>query len=103
MKRWKRLYGMSGTFTCPFCLRTLPISEASIDHRLPSGRNGKTTPENTRVVCKYDNHKKGMLTDEEYRLFLLLDKIRNGDKSVEKIQRLEYIIYVLNKHLHKGL
>lgn len=81
MKRWKKLYGIDGTFTCPYCLKTLPIEQATRDHRIPRSRGGKTSPENIEIVCEKCNNEKGALTPSEYEEWLRLNFIRNGGLS----------------------
>ena len=100
MKHWKRLYKTSDTFTCPYCLRVLPVSQATRDHAIPSARYGKTDEKNVVLVCAYDNHRKGMLTPDEYRLWELLNSVRNGDK--DSVKQLEYIMYILENKHYKG-
>lgn len=77
-RRWKRLYGEQVSFVCPYCLRTLPLSQATRDHLVPRSRGGKTEPSNIVLACGPCNQKKGSLTPEEYKEWLRLDFIRNG-------------------------
>lgn len=102
MKHWKKLYSTSDTFVCPYCYNTFPMSEGSLDHIKPFNRGGKTAPENLVICCKKDNNKKGMLTPDEYKLWLLLDNVRNGNKDVNLIKKLEYVMYILGNRIHKG-
>lgn len=81
MKKWKKLYGISGTFTCPYCLKELPVEEATRDHKIPRSRGGKTVPENIEIVCGECNSKKGSLTPEEFKEWQRLEFIRNGGLS----------------------
>lgn len=101
-KHWKKLYSTTDTFVCPYCYKTFPVSEASRDHVLPFNRGGKTTPDNLILCCKKDNNKKGMLTPEEYKLWLLLDNVRNGKKDINLIKQLEYVMYILENKHYKG-
>ena len=102
MKQWKQLYSINGQFTCPYCLKTLPISDATKDHKDPIGRFKNKEKSNIQPTCKECNNQKGMLTDSEYRLWLLLNKIRNGDKDITLIKNLEYVMFLLNKQHYRG-
>lgn len=91
-KRWKKLYGHTVSFVCPYCLRILPLAEATKDHKKPFGRFHDNTPENIIMCCREDNERKGMLTAEEYALFTILDRVRKGQKNerdLETLQELE--------------
>ena len=76
MKRWRKLYSLDGTFICPYCLKTLPIEQATKDHKIPRNRGGKTEPDNIVACCFACNSEKGALTPEEYELWKLLNEIR---------------------------
>ena len=80
-RRWRKLYGMSATIICPYCLKEVPLSETNTEHILPRSRGGKTTPENTMLVCKKCNSIKGSLTLEEFIEWKRLEFIRNGGLS----------------------
>ena len=77
-RRWKKLYGMSVSFTCPYCLKQFPLSEATKDHITPKSRGGKTEPSNIVLTCKKCNHEKGALDEKEYAEWKRLEFIRNG-------------------------
>ena len=81
-RRWKKLYGSQVNFVCPYCLRTLPLSESTRDHVMPRSRGGKTTPDNIVLVCGDCNREKGALTLEEYKEWKRLNFIRNGGKTL---------------------
>ena len=81
MRRWKKLYGLQATFLCPYCLKQIPLSEATRDHIVPRSRGGKTEPDNIVLCCKYDNARKGALTAEEYAEWKRLEAIRNGQQK----------------------
>lgn len=102
MKKWKQLYSINGQFTCPYCLKVFPIQEATADHKDPVGRFKNKTPDNIQPVCMKCNNEKGMLTDAEYRLWLLLDKVRNGNKDIKLLKNLEYVMYSVNKNHYRG-
>lgn len=102
MKKWKQLYSINGQFTCPYCLKVFPIKQATADHKDPMGRFKNTNPDNIQPVCIDCNNQKGMLTDAEYRLWLLLNKVRNGDKNAELIKNLDYVMFLLNKQHYRG-
>ena len=103
MKKWKKLYGLSGTFECPYCYKVLPISEASRDHKEPKARSNNNNSKNIIICCKKCNNRKSMLTPEEYKLWKILDDVRNGDKDPEKIKQVEYIMYLLEKQNYRGI
>lgn len=86
MKQWKRLYGLSATFICPYCLKEFPLSKATIDHKNPYARFKDNSQENIVLCCEEDNNRKGMLTVEEYMLFLLLDRVRKGQKNERDLE-----------------
>lgn len=102
MKKWKQLYSINGKFECPYCHQWYPIEEATKDHKIPQSRTNIKDSDNIVASCKECNNKKGMLTPEEYKLWLLLDRVRNGDKTIDLIQNLEYIMYILSKQHYKG-
>lgn len=85
-KRWKKLYGHTVSFVCPYCLKTLPLAEATKDHKNPYGRFYDNSPENIVLCCRKDNEKKGMLTAEEYMLFMVLDRVRKGQKNERDLE-----------------
>lgn len=97
MTKWKRLYGNSATFVCPYCLQAFPLSKATIDHKNPFARFHDNSQENKILVCKKDNNFKGMLTHEEFLLFLLLNRVRNGRKDKDDLNKLEQIMNTLKQ------
>ena len=88
-KRWKRLYGLNATFICPYCLKEFPLSKATKDHKNPYARFKDNSPDNIVMCCKEDNNRKGMLTVEEFMLFLLLDRVRKGQKDERDLEILD--------------
>lgn len=80
-RRWRKLYGMSATIICPYCLREVPLSETNRDHMIPRSRGGKNEPENIVRCCVECNAEKGSLTPEEYAEWKRLNFIRNGGLS----------------------
>jgi 5-methylcytosine-specific restriction endonuclease McrA len=81
IKRWKKLYGHTIGFVCPYCLKQFPLSEATKDHIVPASRGGKTDSKNLVLSCAKCNNEKGALTAEEYREWKRLNFIRNGGKT----------------------
>lgn len=80
-RRWKKLYGMSINFTCPYCQQQFPFSESTIEHEPPKSRQ-KELGESVKILaCKKCNNQKGALTAEEYAEWKRLEFIRNGGKS----------------------
>ena len=77
-KRWRKLYSMDTTFTCPYCLRQFPIAEATKEHEPPKSRQAQCGPSKIVLACKRCNHQKGALTAAEYAQWKCLEFIRNG-------------------------
>ena len=77
-KKWKDLYKGSVTFTCPYCLKKFPLSEATIEHEPPKSRQKELGKSQKTLACAKCNHQKGALTADEYELWKLLELIRNG-------------------------
>ena len=78
-RKWKKLYGLKVSFVCPYCLRTIPLKEATKEHEPPKSRQKELGQKSqTYLVCAECNHKKGALTLEEYREWLRLERIRTG-------------------------
>jgi len=80
-KRWKKLYGISATFVCPYCLKTIPLEEATIEHEPPKSRQRELGPSSTFYACKECNREKGALTAQEYAEWKRLNFIRCGGLS----------------------
>lgn len=83
-RRWKKLYGMSVSFTCPYCLKQFPLSEATKEHEPPKSRQKELGESKVFLVCKKCNHTKGALTAEEYAEWKRLEFIRNGGLTQQK-------------------
>ncbi len=83
-RQWKKLYAISATFTCPYCLKELPLDEATIEHEPPQSRQKELGPSQKFFACKKCNHQKGALTAEEYELWKKLEFIRNGGLSQQR-------------------
>lgn len=79
-KRWKKLYSMNTSFVCPYCLRTVPISDASRDHEPPRSRQRELGASRIVLCCKRCNNEKGALTASQYAEWKRLNFIRNGGK-----------------------
>lgn len=79
--KWKKLYGASVSFTCPYCLKNFPLSEATIEHEPPKSRQKEFGKSKEILACAKCNHEKGALTAEEYEQWKLLEFIRNGGMS----------------------
>lgn len=78
-KRWKRLYGQTVKFVCPYCLKEKPLSDATKDHKNPYSRFHDNSPENIVLCCRECNNEKGALTVAEYAEWKRLEAIRNGN------------------------
>lgn len=96
MPRWKKLYGLSATFICPYCMKEFYLKNATIDHLVPRSRGGTSEPYNLVWACKRCNNEKGSLTPEEYatwkatldnEVWKRLEFIRNGGLTKEKESR----------------
>ena len=81
MSRWRKLYDEHGFFVCPYCLKQLPLSSASIEHEPPKSRQKELGGSTTLLACKKCNSQKGALTAEEYAEWKRLEFIRNGGLS----------------------
>ena len=77
-KRWKRLYGAGVSFTCPYCLKPFPLTQATKDHVMPKSRGGSNDESNIVLCCADCNQEKGALDDKEYTEWKRLNFIRNG-------------------------
>jgi 5-methylcytosine-specific restriction endonuclease McrA len=77
-KQWKKLYGHTISFVCPYCLKTVPLAEATKEHEPPKSRQKELGPSKILLVCKKCNNEKGALTLDEYREWKRLNAIRTG-------------------------
>lgn len=77
-KRWKKLYGHTVGFVCPYCLRIVPLAEATKEHEPPQSRQKECGESKVYLVCRKCNNEKGALTLEEYKEWKRLNNIRNG-------------------------
>lgn len=78
--KWKKLYGSKLNFVCPYCLKTLPLSVATVEHEPPRSRAKELGVEpQTYLTCARCNNEKGALTLEEYNQWKRLELIRNGN------------------------
>lgn len=93
MKHWRKLYRLTATFVCPYCLEEYPLSKATVEHLVPRSRGGTSDPANIVYCCKFCNNQKGSLTPEEYKIWRTtldnevwkrLEFIRNGGLNNEK-------------------
>lgn len=80
-RKWKKLYGASVSITCPYCLKIIPLAEATKEHEPPKSRQKELGESQIFLVCKKCNNEKGALTAEEYELWKMLEFIRNGGLS----------------------
>lgn len=78
-KRWKRLYGQTVKFVCPYCLKEKPLSEATREHEPPQSRQKELGPSRVYLACRECNNEKGALTVAEYAEWKRLEAIRNGN------------------------
>lgn len=75
-KKWKKLYGIDVTFTCPYCMKQYPLYKATIEHEPPRSRQKELGESNKTLACSSCNHEKGALTAQEYELWKVLEDIR---------------------------
>lgn len=61
---------------CPYCLNTMPMAEATVEHEPPVSRKKELGPSKKYLVCKKCNHEKGALTLQEYIEWKRLNEIR---------------------------
>lgn len=83
-RKWKKLYSTEAIFTCPYCLKDLPLCEATIEHEPPRSRQTELGPSQNILACKHCNNQKGALTAEEYSEWKRLEFIRNGGLSKQR-------------------
>lgn len=81
MKRWKKLYLQQHFFTCPYCLKELPLTEATREHEPPKSRQKELGKSEIIIACKHCNHEKGALSAAEYAEWKRLEFIRCGGLS----------------------
>ena len=77
-KRWKNLYGQKVSFICPYCLKIVPLADATKEHEPPKSRQHELGKSRIFLVCKKCNWEKGALTAEEYAEWKRLEFIRHG-------------------------
>ncbi len=80
-KKWKQLYGHTINFVCPYCLKMLPLTEATKEHEPPQSRQSEFGQSKVYLACKKCNNEKGALTVDEYKEWKRLERIRNGGKA----------------------
>ena len=80
-KQWKKLYGHTVNFVCPYCLKTFPLAEATKEHEPPKSRQKEFGPSEVILACEKCNNEKGALTAKEYAEWKRLEFIRNGGNS----------------------
>lgn len=76
--KWKSLYSTSVSFMCPYCLKLIPLKEATIEHEPPKSRQDELGKSKKFLACKKCNHQKGALTAEEYVEWKRLEHIRHN-------------------------
>lgn len=55
---------------CQYCLKSVSIRDATIDHIFPESRGGPTSWKNCITACKTCNRRKGNKTPEEAKMIL---------------------------------
>lgn len=96
-------------FRCQYCSKRFSASELTLDHILPSSRDGSDDPENLATSCKPCNQRKGNRTPDEARMPLLshpsalrygLDKAmlrHHASERPEWAKFLEPFVYLADK------
>jgi len=56
-----------GTLTCIYCLKPIPFSKDTLEHKTPLSRGGTNLYENLAIACQHCNNKKFTKTEEEYK------------------------------------
>lgn len=84
MKKWKKLYGLSATFLCPYCQKVFSMVEATKEHEPPQSRQKEFGKSEVIWACKKCNNEKGSLTAQEYAEWKRLEFIRNGGLSNQR-------------------
>src|SRR5205085_833447 len=51
---------------CPYCGQELKAANLSVDHEVPTSRDGSWSGQNIRIVCDRCNQIKGALTTAEF-------------------------------------
>jgi hypothetical protein len=54
---------------CHYCGIDLSDGDATVDHKTPTVRGGKDTPENKVSACRSCNSAKGPMTEDEFRRY----------------------------------
>lgn len=81
MKKWKKLYSITGTFVCPYCLKEYPLEQATREHEPPLSRQKELGKSTVILACAKCNHEKGALSASEYAEWKRLNAIRNGNQK----------------------
>lgn len=76
--KWKKLYNKSVSFMCPYCLKLIPLKDATIEHEPPKSRQEELGKSKKFLACYACNHEKGSLTADEYNQWKKLEIIRHG-------------------------
>lgn len=64
---------------CCLCGKPIyKVKDYNLEHLQPVSRGGRNDPSNWRMAHKECNSRKGALTFEEYKLWLELERKRNG-------------------------
>lgn len=81
-KRFKKLYKVSYELQpvyCYICHKQITRKkDLTVDHEPPKSRQAELGPSNLYPCCAKCNHRKGALTLEEYKQWLILEAKRNG-------------------------
>lgn len=81
-KYFKKLYKVSYNLPPVYCyICHKPITkqnDLTVDHEPPRSRQKELGPSNLYPCCKACNQRKGSLTLEEYKQWLVLEQKRNG-------------------------
>jgi 5-methylcytosine-specific restriction endonuclease McrA len=61
---------LASDYTCAYCGTRLPVSELTLDHRVPLARGGKNALPNLVVACRTCNSRKGQRTESDFAAYI---------------------------------
>ena len=70
-------------FLCFYCKKVLRNKDATIDHKIPVARGGRTYLKNLVVACEVCNTTKEHLTDKEFADFLMSEPVITEQDDIE--------------------
>src|ERR1051325_197661 len=73
---------------CPYCGQELKAANFSVDHEVPTSRDGSWTAANIRFICVRCNQVKGALTAKEFSELATLVRTWSSDAAASVLRRL---------------